>query len=247
MRLLTVKRLFEHLRRLVSFFCNSACVDGLNFNLRGMPMPLKKRRHLRRGDYEMPERVLISKFIKPGMHVLEVGASLGIISTVIARQIGPSGRLLSVEADVSIMPFWKRNLADNQLQGACVTALVSPTWGRDVPASLLEKTFRPSEDKLSGRFESSSAGGVQVPWKTARMICEENNFTPTAFIVDIEGSEKVWTEGPVNLPASIEVLVVEFHPQYTGPEIAAGCVQAILDDGFRLAGYINNVLAFSRR
>ncbi len=229
----------------MSFLFTTAQVDGLNFNLRGMPMPLKKRRHLRRGDYEMPERILISKFIQPGMNVLEVGASLGIISTVIARQIGPSGSLLSVEADASLQPFWNRNLSDNGFTGRCVNALVSPTWGDQVPASLTAKTFRLSEDKLSGRFESSGEG-VQIPWKTARMLCDENNFTPTAFVVDIEGSETVWSEGPVNMPKSITTVVVEFHPQYTGPEMAANCVQAILDDGFRLGGYINNVFAFCR-
>lgn len=231
----------------MSFFTSTARIDGLRFDLRGLPIPAKKKRHLRRGDYELPERILISQFIRPGMHVLELGASLGIISTFIARQVGPSGRLLSVEADASLRPFWDRNLANNQLTGACVTALASPTWGAEVPATLSRKNFQPCDDKLSGRAQSAVGGGLHVPWKTARAVCDENNFVPTAFVVDIEGSEIVWTEGPIGLPAPITTLVVEFHPQYTGPDVAAQCAQAVLDDGFRLAGYQNHVLAFTRR
>ena len=85
------------------FLPASARIDGLKFPLSGLPIPYRKKRHLVRGDYETPERILIKAFIKPGMKVLEFGASLGIISTFIARQIGSTGELLSVEADSSLL------------------------------------------------------------------------------------------------------------------------------------------------
>ncbi|MES2997366.1 MAG: hypothetical protein V4733_11210 [Verrucomicrobiota bacterium] len=228
-------------------FGQTATVDGLKFNLAGLPIPAKKKRHLRRGDYELPERILISKFVEPGMRVLELGASLGIISTFLARNIGPTGSLLSVEADLSLLPFWERNIHANGLKGKCVNALACPTWNANVPVRLLANNFQPCADKLSGRITASTEASARtVPWKTARTICEENDFEPTALIVDIEGTETVWTEEPANFPSSVRLLIAEFHPQYTGPDIAADCAQAVLDAGFRLRGYQNHVLAFSR-
>jgi len=227
-------------------FSNTANVDGLRFRLSGLPIPAKKKRHLRRGDYELPERILISKFIVPGMRVIELGASLGIISTFIARKIGKSGELLSVEADKSLLPFWENNLRSNGFGGKCVNALVCPTWLGEVPAHLSSTRFQPCDDKLSGRAKTSTDGGVQVPWKTAGALCEENAFEPTALVVDIEGTETVWTEGDPGFPDSIRLIIAEFHPQYTGPDLAAQSAQAIIDRGFRLCGYQNHVLAFSR-
>ena len=221
-------------------------MDGLQFPLRGLPIPAKKKRHLRRGDYELAERILISKLVLPGMRVLELGASLGIISTFIARQIGKSGALLSVEADKSLLPYWETNLKNNGLSGKCANALVCPTWNGDVPDHLSSIQFQPCDDKLSGRAKTSTDGGVAVPWKTAGKLCEENAFEPTALVVDIEGTETVWTEGDPGFPESVRLIIAEFHPQYSGTELAARSAQSVIDQGFRLCGYQNHVLAFSR-
>lgn len=231
---------------ILNLFSKTANVDGLRFRLSGLPIPEKKKRHLRRGDYELAERILISKLVLPGMRVLELGASLGIISTFIARQIGDSGVLLSVEADKSLLPFWENNLQANGLNGRCANALVCPTWGGEVPDHLSSTQFQPCDDKLSGRARTSVDGGVTVPWKTAGMLCEEHAFEPTALVVDIEGTESVWTEADPGFPDSVRLIIAEFHPQYSGPELAARSAQAVIDQGFRLCGYQNHVLAFSR-
>jgi len=228
------------------FLPSSAKIDGLEFPLAGLPIPHRKKRHLVRGDYETPERILIKAFVKPGMRVLELGASLGIISTFIAREIGKDGALLSVEADPSLLPYWKRNLAHNGFTGKCVSALACPTWKTEVPARLLATSFNPCADKLSGRVQESADGSSAGLWKTALTVCTEENFQPDALVIDIEGTETVWLEGGSGLPAQVKLLVVEFHPHYTGPDKAAQCVQALLDEGFRLAGYKNHVLALTR-
>jgi len=221
-------------------------VDGLQFHLRGLPIPAKKKRHLRRGDYELAERILISKFILPGMRVLELGASLGIISSFIARGIGKSGKLLSVEADKSLLPHWENNLRSNGFSGTCENALVCPTWIGEIPSHLSSTQFQPCDDKLSGRAKAGTDGGVKVPWKTAGLVCEENSFEPTALVVDIEGTETVWIGSSPGFPDSVRLIIVEFHPQYSGPELAAQAAQSVIDQGFRICGYQNHVLAFSR-
>jgi FkbM family methyltransferase len=228
------------------FLPKSAQIDGLTFPLSGLPIPRRKKRHLVRGDYETPERILVKAFIRPGMKVLELGASLGIISTFIARQIGSAGSLLSVEADSSLLPFWERNLAVNGFTGKCVHALACPIWTETVPSNLLAMKFNTCEDKLSGRVQTSADGVAQNLWKTALNLCTEHQFAPDALIIDIEGTETIWIELGAQMPAHVKLAIVEFHPQYTGAEKAGQCVQALMDQGFKSAGYQNHVMAFTR-
>lgn len=227
-------------------FSKTALVDGITFDLSQLPIPAKKKRHLRRGDYERAERILVTNLIKQGMNVLEFGGSLGIVSTFIARQIGENGNLLSVEADHTLLPHWERNLTSNGLRGTCTNALVCPTWTDDVPTQLSSIQFQPNEDKLSGRAHEGSEGKTEVMWKTAKMLCKEHSFEPTALVVDIEGTETIWTEIDPEFPDSLQLIITEFHPQYSGPELAAQAAQAVIEQGFRLCGYQNHVLAFSR-
>ena len=228
------------------FLPKSAQIDGLTFPLSGLPIPRRKKRHLVRGNYETPERFLVKAFIKPGMQVLELGASLGIVSTFIARQLGPHGSLLSVEADSSLQPFWERNLSANGFTGKCVHALACPTWTETVPPSLLATKFNTCEDKLSGRVQTSTDGVAHNLWKTALQLCSDHDFAPNALVIDIEGTETIWIEHGAQMPAQVKLAIVEFHPQYTGAEKAGQCVQALIDQGFKCAGYQNHVMAFSR-
>ncbi len=230
----------------MSLFTTHAVIDGLSFPLSGLPIPYRKRRHLIRGDYETPERALVQRFVEPGMAVLELGASLGILSTFIARRIGPEGKLLSVEADPSLRRFWERNLSHNGLKGRCVHALACPIWQDAVPARFLATAFRPCDNKLSGRVADVGDGAGADSWKTIRGICTEEDFHPDALVVDIEGTETAWLDEPIGIPPAIRLIIAEFHPQYTGPDQAARCVQALLDEGFRLVGFQNHAMAVAR-
>lgn len=180
------------------------------------------------------------------MKVLELGASLGIISTLIARQIGPGGSLLSVEADASLLQFWERNLAANGLTATCIHALACPLWTENVPSRLLATKFNACKDKLSGRVQTSLDGGAHNLWKTMLHLCTEHHFAPDALVVDIEGTETVWIDQGAEMPSHVKLAIVEFHPQYTGAEKAGQCVQALIDQGFKSAGYQNHVMAFTR-
>ncbi|MEI7775766.1 MAG: hypothetical protein WCK17_13435 [Verrucomicrobiota bacterium] len=228
------------------FLPSIAFVDGLKFPLSDLPIPRRKKRHLARGEYEIPERNLIKRFVKPGMKVLELGASLGIVSTFIARQIGPDGTLISVEADASLATHWHHNLNINGYTGKCIHALACPIWSVQIPDSILCQSFTPNSDKLSGRIKKSDVACARTAWKTCSEVCSDHQFFPDALIIDIEGTEIVWTEVSAIFPSHIKLTIVEFHPQYTGPEKAAQCVQSLIDQGFRVIGYQNHVMAFAR-
>jgi FkbM family methyltransferase len=222
-------------------------LDGVRVPLKNSPLDPKTRRRLMRGSYELPECDLVRTFIKPGEQVLELGASVGIVTCFLGRQAGSTGRLVCVEADARLKAPFETQLAVNGVRAVWVNALCCPLWQDQVPAHIAKMSFQQSERTLSGRAVAGPAGGEGAPWLTALAICRETKLEPTALVVDIEGSEGVWSEYPPNLPDSIGLVIAEFHPGLLGSTITGQAVQAILEQGFVVAALRQNVLAFKRR
>lgn len=222
-------------------------IDGLEFQVKGLPTTRKILRHLRRGDYENPEREMVKNHLKPGDQVLELGGSLGIVASFIKRQIGPEGRLLSVEANSDLLPFYHRQLALNGYgEGECVHALCCPIWKSELPTSMALKVFVPSPDNRMGSADTFCADAREVGWITAEAVCTEHNMEPDALVLDIVGAEGIWAVSRPNFPPCLRTIICEFHHHRTGMETAGSALQAVLDEGFKVAAICNNVLTFTR-
>ncbi|HSG28674.1 MAG TPA: FkbM family methyltransferase [Candidatus Krumholzibacterium sp.] len=204
------------------------------------------RRRLFRGLYETAERDLVKRFVRPGDSILEIGASIGILTCFLAKSAGEQGRIVCVEPNVALKPHFDRQLRLNGITAELVNVLCCPLWGEAVPSEFASQTFQPSPDSLSGRMGSASGNGIAVPWKTASAICMERNLEPSVVIVDVEGTEKVWTRCPPGFPPSVRAVIVEFHPKITGPDVAGGAIQAIVNSGFAITGMAGTVMAFQR-
>lgn len=65
------------------------------------------------GDYEPEEHAWYLSVLRPGDLVVEVGANIGYFSLILARAVGPEGRVLSYEPDPELNSILRRNLAHN--------------------------------------------------------------------------------------------------------------------------------------
>lgn len=223
-----------------------AVLDGIKVPLKSSPLSSRMRRRLLRGFYETAERELVKAFIEPGDRILEIGASIGILSCFLSRQAGNGGRVVSVEADPNLKRHFDAQLALNGLKAEWVNALCCPLWGQLVPARAQEKSFQPAANNLSGQAVASNQPSAPRSWLTAESICKQTGLQPTALMVDIEGSEDVWAERAPRLPMSLRTVITEFHPRLTGTRVAGQAIQSILNEGFRVAGLSETVLAFRR-
>ncbi len=222
-------------------------VDGIQVRVKSLPTSRRIRRHLRRGQYQNPEREMVKKFLKPGDQVLEMGASLGIVACFIGRQTSPGGRLVSVEPNIDLKPFYEKQLELNGYESTWINALCCPIWENELPSLTALKVYFPSENNLLGRAGPSAEGGRDIPWETAEAVCADCSLEPDAIVMDIEGAEEVWTKISPCFPPTVRVLIAEFHHQIYGTETAAKAVQAVIDEGFQLAAYQHNVIAFERK
>jgi FkbM family methyltransferase len=222
-------------------------LDGVKVALKDSPLSPTMRRRLLKGYYETAERDLVQQFIRPGDKVLEIGASIGVLTCFLQRQAGANGRVVSIEADARLKRYFDANLALNGVRAQWINALCCPLWIAEVPASIVQTTFQVSDNNLSGRTRTGVASGDTPSWATAQTICASLQFEPTTLVVDIEGAEVVWVEHAPRLPPSIRSVIVEFHPKITGASGAGQSIQRILDEGFVVAGLRETVVAFQRR
>ena len=69
----------------------------------------------RYGEYAEDESRLLMKFIRPGDIVVEVGANAGFHTVALAKQVGPSGRVMAFEPQRIIYQMMCGNIALNEL------------------------------------------------------------------------------------------------------------------------------------
>lgn len=65
------------------------------------------------GERELEHKIMLERFLKPGMNVLDIGANIGYYALMELGLIGPSGRLVAVEPSPSNVELLRRNLALN--------------------------------------------------------------------------------------------------------------------------------------
>jgi len=228
-----------------------ADLEGIRVPIRHSPFPPRLRRHLMRGGYETDERRLVQQFVQSGDEVLEVGASSGVITSFLWRQVGPGGRVVSVDGNGALRPFFDEVLRVNGFSGTWIEAIAYPVWTEQAPEAFGSRGFSASSNPLGsavsagGSFPPDShAEGPEV--MTLRQVAEKAGFLPTVLVADIEGTEGVWCDTPPALPESIKKVILEVHPQLIGVAPAGATVQALLDEGFRISGISGLVFAFSR-
>lgn len=199
-----------------------------------------------KGLYETAERELVQAFIRPGDQILEIGASIGIVTCFLAHRAGDNATIVSVEPDASLRPYFERQLRLNGIRAELLHALCCPLWNQSIPQGLASRHFVPDRDNLCGGVAASDEAQMSVRWITAESACSETGLQPSALVVDVEGTESVWTDHPPNFPESLSTVILEVHPHLIGIKLAGKVVQAVVGEGFQVAGIRNNVFAFQR-
>lgn len=208
-----IRRFFKNwrrrreLRQLKSFLYEDLTVPALRS---GMIEPILAQ--LQSGEYERPEINGLSKVIRPGDRVLELGAGLGIISALAGRAAGQSGRVLSYEANPALIADTQAFFAAN---GVANVTLVNAVL---VP----EPDPSPRQFHLAGSFAESSLLGVEGRGSQGKVTVSAESlsrvladYKPDVLICDIEGAEVELF--PAFPPSTLRAAVVELHPDRLTP------------------------------
>lgn len=202
-----LRRLIRKLVKARSLSSGTLVYEGLNvsINRSGMIAPIMEQIYNR--EYERPEISGLSRVVRPGDRILELGAGLGIISALAARAAGPGGAVRSYEANPALIPDTQAFLATNHVHTVdLINAVLVPD---DSPSSRhlhLAGSF--AESSLLGAEGRNPQGSVEVPAQSLAAVLQD--FRPDVLICDIEGAEVDLF--PAFPPSTLRAAVVELHP-----------------------------------
>jgi len=225
-----------------SAFPASGVPRGRRFELQGVLLELPERllqpdilEFILAGEYERTEGAAVRQAVRQGDTVLEFGAGVGLIGTLIARQ--GAARVVSLEADATLLPVARHTHALNGVVVELSQAMVGAVDGD------AEFFRQPS-------FWASSAlalpGGVPERMPKIGLHGLVSRLRPDVLIVDVEGGERdLFSQ--TDLPGVREI-IVEVHKPQIGLAGIAECLDRLraLGFGYDPAGSENSVLRLVR-
>lgn len=224
----------------------TATLDGIIVPLSELPLAVRLKRRIASGKYETHERRLLKDFLSPGDRVLELGASIGILSSIVRARIGTQGRLIAVEANHKLSAPFHKQMSANGFECELITCVCTPTWGSSTGGAQYGR-FSTEGNNLVGRLVERSNGVQEQPvLRSAGEICRELGFDPNAVICDIEGAECAWATEAMTIPGGVEKILVEFHPWLDGCVRAGKALAELCRVGFEVHAFSGTVFDLRR-
>lgn len=165
--------------------------------------------------------------IRPDDRVLELGAGLGVVGAVIAKNAQPEA-VLSFEANPNLLPHINALYEENNLQDRIEVRHQVVISDPERPESI---DFHLRNSYLGSSLidhPNRETRKVSVPTIGFAEVCAQ--FKPTVLVMDIEGGELDFLRY-ADL-SGIRAVVIEFHPKIYGRRGTQTCKDALRGAGF---------------
>lgn len=201
-----------------------------HFMLRGVLIPDEPRiitppirAAILAGRFEMEEAEAVPWIIRPGDVVLEVGAGLGFISTLLARQPGVR-RVIAAEANPLLMNYMADLHAENGVHVERLHAVLTNEPRESLTFYLRHDFWMGSLLPGPNPYETT----VEVPTRNLNELLRSKGVT--MIVCDIEGAEAFFF-ADADL-TSVERIFIELHDHVTGLKGIAALFTTLASRGF---------------
>ena len=199
------------------------------------------RKSLRRNAYENKETEAALRVVREGDRVIELGAGLGYMSTLVAskRKIDC---VHSFEANPGLIPYLHRGHAATGLGNTHVHHAILGAESGTVDFHVRENILSSSMARFEGEDPPETH---QIEVRAADAVFAE--IKPTVLLCDIEGAEADLI--PLLDLSYLRAAVLELHPQWIGPEGVNKVFSAFIGAGFAYyhRGSQGKVVSFRRQ
>lgn len=198
------------------------------------------------GFYEKPEVRFVKRYLPQDTDVIELGASIGVVTSHIAKKLGQARKIVSVEADPRLVPLIQRNVSLNAPGANVAVVHGAIDYSPDNPATV---HLRFGDSNLSGGVaHGGSLSGTDVPTIRLSDLLTRHRVDRFALVSDIEGAEVGLIEGDPEALTKCSLLIIELHDtRQKGRDITINDqVAAITARGFHFIESKKAVYVFRR-
>jgi len=157
--------------------------------------------------YESAEIRFVQKYLRRDLDVVELGASLGVVSSQIAKRIGSGRRLVSVEANAALLPTLRRNVAQNAPHVS--VTIVNAALHYDGPEVSLSLGPTNLDAHVAAGAHANAIMAVRAV--TLASLVAEHGIDRYALVSDVEGAEAAIFVNEGAALERCEQVIVELH------------------------------------
>lgn len=231
---------FKPLAGLIRGTLNKAAPSGLAVvniaagGLVGMPMllDLQIEKDFWLGTYEPEMQSALSELIKPGMIAYDVGANIGYVALMMAKIVGPQGKVYAFEALPDNIERLRRNVALNGLYERVSIYAGAVAAGEGDVRFFVHISGGMGKAAGSAGRDQQYLREITVPCISLdEFVYGQGNPPPQAVKMDIEGGEVMALPGMRRVLAEARpVMLMELH----GPESARAAWESLTSGGYTI-------------
>lgn len=187
--------------------------------------------------YERNELSVIKPLLRPGLKILEIGGGMGIVTSVIAKNVGPMGRVVVLEPVPNHLRWLRANLKRNGLNHVIV-----------VPRALSHSPEVTMDGSAWLHSSIKSDGSLRISASSVRDLWAE--YGPFhMLVIDAEGAEYELFQYDSGFMHKAEVTIVaEVHPGVLGLPLET-ILEPLREAGFNIvitldAGHVAFIVAY---
>jgi FkbM family methyltransferase len=195
------------------------------------------------GLYESAEIRLVRRHLPKDLDVVDLGASLGVVSAHVAKRLAGRRKLVCVEANAALLDIARRNVTHNVPGQALEVVHAVLAYGTEPVAS-----FSASQDTLTSSLATAGDEGTQVPTVTLSRVLSQNSIGDFSLVCDVEGAEAEMISADKEAFRRCHFIIIELHSTKLGDRImnVPDLLSQVEGLGFRLVEQQGPVFALKR-
>jgi len=184
-------------------------------------------------------------YIDPTLPVIELGASLGVISCLTNKKLLNPSKHVVVEANPDLIPLLEANRERNGCSFTVLHAAVSYS-ADEVEFLISDSILASSATQMDGRFGISRR--VKIPTISPQDILDKFGFTECTLICDIECGEVELVHQEIDtIKKHVSTILMEIHNTTLARQTVDSVVRTLNVAGFTLAHQIRKTYIFTRQ